>query len=397
MKRQINETFRDIISIYYKRKFWRKVISNIKNDNKKSNELNFNEQSITYVNKPGIAFSFDDSFRVNDWYKYGKDMFGHYDVKVTFNINAFHHHEDEREHTQEEIDRIIELQAMGHEIAHHGFRHQNAANYVKENGLSTWIDNEIEALFNWVENQAHSKTREKLKKPVSFAFPFSSYTENIILEICPKYFKCVRGELNSTNLVSLNHTGFVPSICIDQLILDDVSSVKKILKIAKVAGKNVIFMCHSILPNDVDWKDFGWGEKSEESGKWRISTDTMKSIIEEARKLDLEFYTTAEIGGVATFIDRNMEKAVREKIETPFEQWISISKLIEITELDLSGRNISNLDGIQYFINLEKVNLSNNNISDFRLLDKLPKLNKLDINNNPGNDEHYYSKKIAKR
>src|SRR5690606_3076374 len=56
---------------------------------------------------PGIAFSFDDSFRVHDWYKYGKDLFGYYDVKVTFNLNAFHHFEGQREHTQEEIDKLI--------------------------------------------------------------------------------------------------------------------------------------------------------------------------------------------------------------------------------------------------------------------------------------------------
>ncbi|MFB7138211.1 polysaccharide deacetylase family protein [Gottfriedia sp. NPDC056225] len=396
MKKLIKETIRDIISTYYKRKFWKKLTLDIKNDNPSTTEANNRAKNLPYINKPGIAFSFDDSFRVNDWYKYGKDMFGHYDVKVTFNINAFHHHEGQREHTQEEIDRIIELQAMGHEIAHHGFRHKNATKYVNENGLCTWIENEIKTLFNWVEKQAHSKSKEKLKSPVTFAFPYSSYTENIVLEISPKYFKCVRGELNSTNLVSFNHTGFVPSICIDQVKLDDVNSIKKILKIAKEAGKNVIFMCHSILPNDVDWNDFGWGKKSEESGKWRISPDTMESIIKEAKKLDMEFYTTAEIGGVATFIDRNMEKAIREKLSNPFEQWISISKLNEITELDLSGKNISNLDGIQYFMNLERLNLSNNNISDFRLLDKLTKLNQLDVSNNPESMEYDHSKKIAK-
>ncbi|PGS52652.1 leucine-rich repeat domain-containing protein [Bacillus sp. AFS041924] len=396
MKKLNKETLRDIISMYYKRKFWRRLISDIKSHNTKSSKSQSKERNIPYVNKPGIAFSFDDSFRVNDWYEYGKDLFGYYDVKVTFNINAFHHYEGQREHTQEEIDQIIEMQAMGHEIAHHGFRHKNAANYVDENGLCTWIDEEIKTLFNWVENQTHSETKEKLKKPVTFAFPFSSYTEQIVSEITPKYFKCVRGELNSTNLVEFNHTGFVPSICIDQVKLDDVNSIKKILKIAKDTGKNVLFMCHSILPNDVDWNDFGWGKESEESGKWRISTDTIKSIIDEAKKLDLAFYTTAEIGGVATFIDKNMEKAIREKMPNPFEQWISISKLSEMTELDLSGKNISNLDGIQYFMNLEKLNLSHNHITDFRLLDKLPKLKKLDVTNNPINEEQYYSKNIAK-
>ncbi|KQL39950.1 hypothetical protein AN960_08260 [Bacillus sp. FJAT-25509] len=122
----------------------------------------------------------------------------------------------------------------------------------------------------------------------------------------------------------------------------------------------------------------------------------MQTIINEAKKLDLEFYTTSEIAGVASFIDRNMEKAIREKISNPFEKWISILELIKMTELDLSGKNISNLDGIQYFLNLERLDLSNNNISDFRLLDKLPKLNKLNISNNPVSGDQSYSKKILK-
>ncbi|WP_056469442.1 polysaccharide deacetylase family protein [Bacillus sp. FJAT-25509] len=396
MKKLIKETLKKLITNYYKRKYWRRLTIDIKNNNTDSSKELSDKRSIPFINKPGIAFSFDDSFRVNDWYKYGKDMFGYYDVKVTFNINAFHHHEGKREHTQEEIDKIIELQSMGHEIAHHGFNHQNAANYVNENGLSTWIENEIKALFSWIENQAHSKTKEKFKKTVSFAFPYSSYNESIVSEITPKYFKVVRGDLRNNKLVSFNHTGFVESICIDNIKLDGANSIKEILKIAKDAGKNIIFMCHSILPDEVDWNDFGWDEKSEESGKWRVSTKTMQTIINEAKKLDLEFYTTSEIAGVASFIDRNMEKAIREKISNPFEKWISILELIKMTELDLSGKNISNLDGIQYFLNLERLDLSNNNISDFRLLDKLPKLNKLNISNNPVSGDQSYSKKILK-
>jgi Leucine-rich repeat (LRR) protein len=74
--------------------------------------------------------------------------------------------------------------------------------------------------------------------------------------------------------------------------------------------------------------------------------------------------------------------AVREQITNPKAKWIPISELIEITELDLSNRNIANLDGIQYFLNLESLNLANNQIKNFRLLEKLPKLSNLNIENN---------------
>ncbi|RST72558.1 polysaccharide deacetylase [Siminovitchia acidinfaciens] len=346
-------------------------------------QFHIQDQVIPFFNKPGIAFSFDDSFRVNDWFMYGKDIFGYYDVKVTFNINAFHHFEGQREHTQEEIDLLLELQSNGHEIAHHGFKHQDGKNYSRKKGLSGWIDDEIISLLNWMEKQVHSKTNEKFRKPVSFAFPYSEYTEGNIQELVPKYFKIVRGHLFDDNLTRFNHTGFAPSICIDSILLPDIKHIKKIMKIAKIMGSNLIIMCHSILPEEVNWADFGWGEDSIESGQWRVSPKTIREIINEARRIDMEFYTTSEIAGVASFIDRNMESWVRKQISNPDDQWISIRELSLIKELDLSNKNISNLDGIQYFTNLEKLNISNNHISDFRLLEKLPKLKNIEISNNP--------------
>lgn len=340
------------------------------------------KSNIPYLNKPGISFSFDDSFRVNQWYKYGKELFGYYDVKATFNINAFHHFEEQREHTQKEIDMLLDLQANGHELAHHGYKHQHAINYSNENGLSGWVKDDIVPLFTWMENQSHSETKEKFKKPVTYAFPYTQYNEENIKELVPKYFKVVRGHLSEKNSIPFNFTGLVPSISIDSMYLTNVKYIKRIMKLAKKTGNNLIFVCHSLIPEEINWEEFGWGKESLEAGKWRISPKTIRGIINAARKLDLEFYTTAEIAGAATFIDKNLEKCVREHLANPDDQWISISELSMIKELDLSGKSISNLDGMQYFINLEKLNLKDNDISDFRILDKLKKLKDVDLTNN---------------
>ncbi|WML25160.1 polysaccharide deacetylase family protein [Neobacillus sp. OS1-33] len=335
-----------------------------------------------FLSKPGISFSFDDSFRVKHWYKYGKEIFGYHDVKATFNINAFHHFEGRREHTQEEIDMLLELQANGHEIAHHGYKHHNAKGFSDEKGLSSWLEEEIIPLFTWMENQSHSKTKERFKKPVTYAFPYSHYNEGNIKELVPKYFKIVRGHLTENNLIPFNFTGLAPSIRIDSNFLTNVKYIKRIMRLAKKSGKNLIFMCHSLIPEEINWKYFGWGEDSNAAGEWRISPKVIKEIIGEAKKLDLEFYTTAEIAGVATFIDKNLENCARKHILNSDGPWISISELSMIKELDLSGKNISNLDGIQYFVNLEKLNLKDNNISDFRILEKLKKLKDFELSNN---------------
>jgi peptidoglycan/xylan/chitin deacetylase (PgdA/CDA1 family) len=382
MQGKLLRTLKFIRKEYYQRRYWSNLIRTMEDYINKN--INNNQNGLLpYVNKPGIAFSFDDSYRVNDWYKYGKDMFGYYDVKVTFNINAFHHFENQREHTQKEIDMLLELQANGHEIAHHGLKHRRATGYSSEVGLSKWAENEVISLFNWMDKQAHSITNERFKKSVSFAFPHFLYNDDNIMELVPQYYKIVRGHLDKDNLTSFNHIGFAPSICIDNYYSCNPSCVKKIMKLVKQTGKNLIITCHSILPEEVNWQDFGWGDESAKSGTWRTSPNTIQAIIDEARKMDLEFYTTSELAGVATFIDHNFEKCVRRIISNPSDQWISITELSFIKELDLSNQNISSLDGIQYFLNLETLNLSNNNITDLRLIEKLPMLKKININDNP--------------
>lgn len=370
---------------YYSIRYWRNLYGNMR---KQINITSFSKQDkvIPYIDKPGIAFSFDDSFRVNDWYKYGKDLFGFYDVSVTFNINAIHHFEGKREHTQKEIDMLIELQSNGHEIAHHGFNHRKATEYSNEFGSYRWIEDEIESLLNWMGKQSHSTTKEGFKKPVSFAFPHFVHNDDNISELIPKYFKIARGHLKKDNLASFSHIGFAPSICLDDYYSTNVYYLEKIMELAKKTGKNLIFTCHSLLPEDVNWGDFGWGEESKKSGTWRIAPEVIKTIIDKARKIGLEFYTTSEIADVATFIDPNLEKCIRKLISNPSAQWIAISELSLIKELDLSSKEISNLSGIQYLINLESLNLSKNNITDFRILEKLSKLKDINIKDNPARE-----------
>jgi peptidoglycan/xylan/chitin deacetylase (PgdA/CDA1 family) len=366
---------------YFQWRYWGYIYNRMKKEiNNK--HVKTEKELIRYINKPGIVLSFDDSYRVYDWIKYGKELFGYYDVKVTFNINAFHHFEGNREHNQTEIDLLLDLQANGHEIGHHGFNHKKAVDYSTEFGLGRWVDDEIVQLFNWMENQLHSKTGERFKKPISYAFPHFVYNEQNILELIPNYFKIVRGYKDKDNLTPFNHTGFAPSFHLDGYYKHNLYYLKKIMKLSRKSGKNLIITLHSILPDYINWEDFGWGVESDSSGRCRITPKVIEEIINEARKVGLEFYTTAEIAGIATFIDPNFEKAIREIISNPNERWIPISELIQIKQLDLCNRDIKNLDGIQYFLNLESLNLANNQITDFRLLEKLPKLSNLNIENN---------------
>lgn len=380
----MGKSFKNIVSTirsdYFEWRYWGNLKSNMEKQIKNYSNVPSPALLIPYINKPGIAFSFDDSFRINDWYEYGKEIFGYYDVKVTFNINGHHHFEGQREHTQSEIDKLLELQSNGHEIAHHGFKHRNAAKYSDEVGMSRWLEDEIISLFKWMDKQSHSMTGDKFRKLVSYALPYTEYNNEIIDELVPKYFKIVRGHLFKDNLTSFNHSGITPSICIDIPYLSNINYIKKIMKIAKVTGRNLILMCHSILPEEISWEDFGWGDDNAGVSWWRTSPNTLKEIINEARMYGMEFYRTSEIAGVATFIDPSFEKTVREILKTN-EQWVTISDLTIIKELDLSDKNVTNLDGIQYFLNLEKITLDKLNVTNYRLLEKLPKLKDIYVKN----------------
>jgi sugar phosphate isomerase/epimerase len=357
---------------------WNYFYKNMKNNTEKIAGTFKTDTLTPYLNKPGIAFSFDDSFRVNDWYKFGKELFGFYDVRVTFNINAHHHYEGQREHTQKEIDMLLELQSNGHEIAHHGYNHEDAVEYSKQMGINNWIKDEIDTLFDWMEGQSHSKTGEKFRRPVTFVFPRFNYNDETLKALVPKYFKIARGGFKGNYLTSINHTGFAPSICIDGHYLYNPRNINKVLKFAKKMGCHLILTCHSILPEEVQWEEFGWPMDDHEK-RWRNSPKVIQGIINTAKNLDLEFYTTAEIAGIATFADRDFDRYVRELLSKQADDWILISEICSIKELDLSNQNISNLDGIQYFLSLEKLDICNNNIYDFRLLKKLTKLTDVNI------------------
>jgi peptidoglycan/xylan/chitin deacetylase (PgdA/CDA1 family) len=349
------------------------------------------EVKVPYINKPGVALTFDDGFRIEHWYNYGlgepnnKNIFGYYDVKSTFNINAFHQFED-RFHNQIEIDHMLELQNNGHEIANHGYKHQNTLSYVGKHGESSWVENEVLALNYWMSKQEHSTSKEKFKEPVSFVYPNSLYNEETTKRLVPKHFKVCRGVVSKVDLEGLTPfecEGLVPSICIDYINLPDIMFIKSALKLAKKTGRNLVIMCHSILPRTKAWSDYNWGEESEEAGEYRVSPKSLSYVINQAKKLDLEFYTLSEIAGVATFIDRNFEKEIRRILDLkPEEKWIPIKKLVSIKKLDLSGKNISNIGGIEYFLDLQEINLCDNNVRDIRLLVKLKNLRKINLQNN---------------
>ena len=86
-------------------------------------------------------------------------------------------------------------------------------------------------------------------------------------------------------------------------------------------------------------------------------------------------------GGAVTFADPNLETAIREAIRIP-ERPIYPSDLRGITSFSASGRNISNLTGLEHCINLTHLDLSHNQIGNISPVGNLTNLAYLQLDLN---------------
>jgi len=96
-------------------------------------------------------------------------------------------------------------------------------------------------------------------------------------------------------------------------------------------------------------------------------------------------FTTIKKGENETeivFDDPNLEKAIKEELNIPLDVVIYDSDIENVTELDLEGKEISSIEGLQYFVNLTELILWDNNITDVSPLANLTNLELLDLDEN---------------
>ncbi len=94
--------------------------------------------------------------------------------------------------------------------------------------------------------------------------------------------------------------------------------------------------------------------------------------------LGLNFYFGPQ---KADFVDPNLEKLIRNKINRP-EGVIYSYHLRSIIELDATRNDIENLEGIEFLSNLARLNLEDNRVKDVTPLKQLDNLKDLSLRNN---------------
>ncbi|MUK88838.1 hypothetical protein GMD78_10585 [Ornithinibacillus sp. L9] len=98
-----------------------------------------------------------------------------------------------------------------------------------------------------------------------------------------------------------------------------------------------------------------------------------------------------------SFSDERLEDAIRGEIEKQNEEELYESDVNEVTELDLSGLEIEELEGLEFFDALETLNLQDNNIQDFSILEQLDNLKEVIIVGNPFDETSNLLSKLSEQ
>lgn len=117
-----------------------------------------------------------------------------------------------------------------------------------------------------------------------------------------------------------------------------------------------------------------------------LKFDFSDGIIEEGRLKGEVFSGSVLLATVIRFVDVNLENKLIYILNKTEDTRITDKDMINITQLNLSNSEISNLSGMEYASNIDRLDLSNNNLQNINELSNMKKLQYLDISYNKLSD-----------
>ena len=221
------------------------------------------EQSTEIHSAGSVVLTFDDGSVLDTIYE-NHYLFDAYGAKFTYFVS---HYEDSM------IDRLIEMQNKGHEIAHHTALHRDAVKYVDSNGIRGWLSDEVlRQLF---------KMREDGLFIDSFAYPFGSRNATTDSALKP-YFKKIRWSgVSKFNYVEgyendnyLYYSVTIDSYWLKESLFDEITNACK-------TGKDLVLIAHAISDN---WPS-----------AYYITPDNVNRILSHAYNNGCQFKTMREL------------------------------------------------------------------------------------------------------
>lgn len=218
----------------------------------------------------GVVITFDDK-AIEEWYV-ADSLLKNYEWKATFCISNINNC------TSKEIQKIHELENVGHEIAGHGLNHVNSVEYVSAHGVNSYLNDEIIPMITIMENESIIIN--------SFAYPFGArndLTDNALID----YFKIIRGTTYGEKKPSDHNCYFNNSPIVFAIGIDNSYEhfseeyVLDLLDYAKETNRILIVYGHKPVVNVTK--------------KYQTSISTLELICNYIKENDMEYYTLKDL------------------------------------------------------------------------------------------------------
>ncbi len=223
--------------------------------------------------QPAFVISFDDKY-ISEWHAH-KELFRKYKVKATFFITVPH------KLSQLEIEMLRELAADGHEVASHGYLHENSSKFIKEHGVTKYIADEVIPAISAMQALGFP--------PSTFAYPYGARSLTIDQELT-KYFHLLRGDswkvagkgIDEIDRIFYQYNGsrLVHGLGIDSNSGVTVQDLEAGFKRAAQKKEAILIYAHNI---------------SEDTTDYSISPQTLEAIFKLAQQHNLSSLTFREL------------------------------------------------------------------------------------------------------
>lgn len=220
--------------------------------------------------KAGVVLSFDDAY-VDEWFEADK-VLKKYSWKATFcacridSIGA------------PQIDKLLQMQKSGHEIAGHGYHHFNAVKYVAANGIENYMKAEIDPMLASMKRLSFNVS--------SFAYPYGERSNELDNALSPK-FKIIRGRAFCGDVPEkegcyFRNTKYLYAFDIDNNHVHfSIPYLLELLDYAKKENKILILCSHKPVKELTD--------------NYQTKIETLEFVCKYMQINDLKFYTLSDL------------------------------------------------------------------------------------------------------
>ncbi len=223
--------------------------------------------------RAGVALTFDDTY-IDQWYDWytSRNINQTYNAHVTFFVSEFGNLDED------EIDKLLELQAAGNEIAFHGLYHTDAALYIAShnNSVQEYLDYEIIPGLDLMRDEGFN--------PVDFAYPGGS-DDPAATAALQDYFGHIRDTYYAWDDTIYYEYGsdqpFIKGIGIDENYGNSLNDIYDGISTAKEDDTILIFYGHEPVPGN--------------PGAYQTSYSKLENILINVTDNDMKFYTVSEL------------------------------------------------------------------------------------------------------